>query len=120
LLHYLKPEHYGLRVRRGKERFVDVELRRRERFACACEAYSRVVLQGERRQRISSFAGKMRADAFSVARDEFESVVELVIAGVTARNGLLVIRKATGTSPIRRQPLTIRLWTARRKIWDCR
>ena len=25
LLHYLKPEHNGLHVRRGQERFVDVE-----------------------------------------------------------------------------------------------
>ena len=47
LLHYLKPEHYGLHVRRGQERFVDVEFRHRELFAYACEAYSRVVLQGE-------------------------------------------------------------------------
>jgi hypothetical protein len=33
LLHYLKPEHYGLHVRRGQERFVDVEFRHRELFA---------------------------------------------------------------------------------------
>jgi hypothetical protein len=33
----------------------------------------------------------MRADAFSFARDEFESVVELVIAGAAARNGWRVI-----------------------------
>jgi hypothetical protein len=106
LLHYLKPEHYGLHVRRGQERFVDVEFRHRELFAYACEAYSRVVLQGERRKRIS-FADKMRADAFSFARDEFESVVELVIAGAAARNGWRVIRKATVISPIRRRPLMI-------------
>jgi hypothetical protein len=49
----------------------------------------------------------MRAHAFSFARDEFESVVELVIAGAAARNGWRVIRKATVVSPIRRRPLTI-------------
>ncbi len=45
LLHYLKPEHYGLHVRRGQERFVDVEFCHRELFAFACEAYSRVKAQ---------------------------------------------------------------------------
>src|SRR3989442_11239577 len=48
LLHYLKPEHYGLRVRRGQERFVDVEFRQRQLFAFACEAYSHVVVQRDR------------------------------------------------------------------------
>jgi hypothetical protein len=51
-------QHYGLRVLRGQERFVDVEFCRRDLFAYACEAYSRVVLQGERKSRIS-FAEKM-------------------------------------------------------------
>ena len=45
LLHYLKPEHYGLHVRRGQERFVDVEFCHGELFAFACEAYSRVKAQ---------------------------------------------------------------------------
>jgi hypothetical protein len=49
----------------------------------------------------------MRADAFSFASDEFESVVELVIAAAAARNGWRVIRKATVISPIRRQRLMI-------------
>jgi len=47
MLHYLKPSHYGLQVRRGQERFVDTEFRHRELFAYACEAYSRVVLLGD-------------------------------------------------------------------------
>jgi hypothetical protein len=53
LLHYLKPRHYGLHIRGGQERFVDVEFCHRELFAYACEAYSRVVLHDERKSRIS-------------------------------------------------------------------
>src|SRR5207253_11260573 len=53
LLHYLKPEHYGLHVRRGQERFVDVEFCHRELFAFECEAYSRVVRHDKRKSRIS-------------------------------------------------------------------
>jgi hypothetical protein len=52
LLHYLKPERYGLHVRSGQERFVDIVFRHRELFAFACEAYSRVILQGDRKPRI--------------------------------------------------------------------
>src|SRR5579885_2288697 len=36
MLHYLKPSHYGLHVRRGHERFVDTEFHHRELFAYAC------------------------------------------------------------------------------------
>jgi hypothetical protein len=67
LLHYLKPGHHGLHVRRGQERFVDVEFCHRELFAFACEAYSRVVLHTERKTRIS-FAEKMPEGAFSFPR----------------------------------------------------
>jgi hypothetical protein len=47
VLHYLKPRNFGLHVRRGQERFVDIEFCHRELFAYACEAYSRVVLHGD-------------------------------------------------------------------------
>jgi len=94
LLHYLKPSHYGLHVRRGQERFVDVEFRHRELFAYACEAYSRVVLHGERKSRVS-FAEKMQADAFSFPRGQIEEVAALVLMAARARNGWRAIREAT-------------------------
>src|ERR1035441_1811258 len=46
LLHYLKPRNFGLHVRRGQERFVDIEFCHRELFAYVCETYSRAVLNG--------------------------------------------------------------------------
>jgi hypothetical protein len=94
LLHYLKPEHYGLHARRGQERFVDVEFRHRELFAFACEAYSRVVLQGERKSRIS-FAARMREDAFTFSLDYLDDVAALVLTAAGARSGWRVIREAT-------------------------
>jgi hypothetical protein len=93
LLHYLKPQHYGLHIRRGQERFVDVEFCHRELFAYSCEAYSRVVLQGERKSRIS-FAEKMLENAFSFPRGQIEEVVALVLNAARARNGWWVIRDA--------------------------
>jgi hypothetical protein len=94
VLHYLKPTHYGLPVRRGQERFVDIEYGHRELFAFACEAYSRVVLHNERKSRIS-FAEEMRERAFSFPRDRIEEVAALVLNAARARNGWRVIREAT-------------------------
>jgi hypothetical protein len=94
LLHYLKPGHYGLHVRRGQERLVDVEFRHRELFAYACEAFSRVVLHRQRRLRIS-FAEKMLEDAFSFPRGQIQQVAALVVDAARARRGWRIIREAT-------------------------
>jgi len=102
LLHYLKPGHYGLHVRRGQERFVDIEFQHRELFAFACEAYSRVVLHGKRKSRIS-FAEKMLEDAFSFPRNQIQHVAALVLVAASARNGWRVIREATVIPRIRKR-----------------
>jgi hypothetical protein len=102
LLHYLKPGHYGLHVRRGQERFVDIEFRYRELCAFACEAYSRVALHGERESRIS-FAEKMLKGAFSFPRSQIQEVAVLVLQAARARNGWRVIREATVIQRIRKR-----------------
>jgi hypothetical protein len=102
LLHYLKPGHYGLHVRRGQERFVDVEFCHRELFAFACEAYSRVVLHSERKTRIW-FAEKMPEGAFSFPRGQIQQVAALVLHAARARNGWRVIREATVNRRIRKR-----------------
>jgi hypothetical protein len=94
MLHYLKPSHYRLQVRHGQERFVDIEFRHRELFAYASEAYSRVILRGERKSRIA-FAEKMQEGAFSFPRAELADVAALVLEAARARNGWRVIREAT-------------------------
>ena len=100
MLHYLKPRHYGLHVRRGQERFVDTEFRHRELFAYSCEAYSRVVLHGERKSRIA-FADKMQQDAFSFPSGEMEEAAALVLviaigaaAGTFITKGLIAQQAA--------------------------
>src|SRR5262249_38786212 len=94
MLPYLKPRHYGPNVRGGPKRFVDIEFRRRELFAYACEAYSRVVLYAERRSRIA-FAEKMLDAAFSFPRTQIKEVAALVVSAARARNGWRLIREAT-------------------------
>lgn len=94
LLHYLKPQHHGLTVRRGQERFVDVEFKHREQFAYACEAYSRVVQRGDRKSRVRFVEG-MVENAFSFPVDSVESIAGLVADAARSRNGWRVIREAT-------------------------
>ena len=94
MLHYLKPRLYGLHVRRGQERFVDIEFCHRELFAYASEAYSRVILHSERKSRIA-FAEKMQEGAFSFPRAELADVAALVLEAARSRNGWHVIREAT-------------------------
>jgi hypothetical protein len=108
MLHYLKPYHYGLHVRRGQERFVDVEFCHRELFAYACEAYSQVVLQGGRKLRIA-FAEKMMDSAFSFPLAEIEDIATLVLRATRARNGWRVIREATVIPRTRKSRANVRL-----------
>ena len=94
LLHYLKPRNFGLHIRRGQERFVDIEFHHRELFAYACEAYSRVVLHSPCKSRIS-FAEKMQTGALSFPSNEIHEVAALVLDAARARNGWRLIREAT-------------------------
>jgi hypothetical protein len=115
MLHYLKPRHYSLRVGRHQERFVDVEFRHYERFAFACEAYSRVVRHGGRRSRIS-FAEQMLEGAFSFPRNQMEELAALVLNAAHARNGWRVIREATVIRRIRKHANV--LTNSKNDLWN--
>ena len=93
LLHYLKPENFEFSVKRGQERFVDVQFDSRELFAFACEAYSQVLKAGDRKARLA-FAERMREDATSFPKSERKQIAELVLAAARARNRWKVIREA--------------------------
>src|SRR5260370_19629883 len=89
LLHYLKPKHYGLHVRRGQERFVDVEFCHRELFAFACEAYSRVVRHNDRKSRIS-FAEELKERAVSFPLGQIQQSAALSLVPSRSRHHLRV------------------------------
>jgi hypothetical protein len=108
MLHYLKPSHYGLQVRRSQERFVDIEFCHRELFAYAREAYSRVILHGERRSRIR-FAEELPDAAFSFPRGQIQELAALVLSAARARNGWRLIRAATVVHRTRKSRASVRL-----------
>ena len=105
MLHYLKPAHFDLAVRRGQERFVDVEFRHRELFAYSCEAYSRVVARGGRKNRMA-FAETLLQGASSFPDAELEASAPLVLRAAQSRNGWRVIREVVAIrQPARNSPL---------------
>ena len=77
---------------------MDVEFRHRELFAFACEAYSRVILQADRKSRIA-FAEKMPANAFSFPEDELQDLAPLVLAAAAALPCWLTARDAARLEP---------------------
>ena len=94
LLHLLKPEHFELRIKRGQERFVDVEFIHRELFAYSCEAYTRILEHGARKDRVA-FAESICKAGLSFPEDVCVQVADLILIAARSRNGWKRILEAT-------------------------
>ena len=92
LLHFLKPENFGMSVRRGQERFLDVRFDSRELFAFVCEAYSNVLRRPDRKARLA-FAERFVKDGTSFPRHGRKQIANLLLAATRSRNGWKVIRE---------------------------
>ena len=92
IFHNCKRATVGLRETRTKVWLLDIEYRKRETFAYACEAYARVLKRGkslaERRALAEEYG---RAVSISEERADAAEVASIVRAGVAARNGWKVI-----------------------------
>ena len=82
----------GLRETRTKEWLLDIEYRKRETFAYACEAYSRLLerakIPTERRALVEEYGKTVRISEERVDAAEVASIVQDAAA---ARNGWKVI-----------------------------
>lgn len=95
LLHYLKPENYGLTVKRGQERFLDVRFIDRELFAYTCEAYTRLLEKGRgpalrSAEKIWEICGHYPPEKYLV-----KEIAALLLKAAKARNGWKVIKERT-------------------------
>jgi hypothetical protein len=71
---------------------LDIEYRKRETFAYACEAYARVLERGKSPTQRRALAEEYgRAVSFSDERVDAPEVASIVRAAATARNGWKVI-----------------------------
>lgn len=92
IFHNCKRATIGLRQTRSREWLLDIEFRKRETLAYACEAYSRIVEQSkspaERRAKAEEYAGVVR---ISDERGNTAEVGGIVQEAAAARNGWKVI-----------------------------
>jgi hypothetical protein len=92
IFHNCKRATVGLRETRTKEWLLDIEYRKRETFAYACEAYSRLLerakIPTERRAVAEEYGKTVR---ISEERVDAAEVASIVHAAAAARNGWKVI-----------------------------
>jgi hypothetical protein len=88
VLHDAKPERIGLPESRSRERLVDLQFRKRETYAYACEAYRMIVEHGPRlRDRVAlmdELAGRGVAHDETVDPDE---LLDILREASAAQNG---------------------------------
>jgi hypothetical protein len=92
LFHNCKRVTLGLRETRTKEWLLDIEYRKRETFAYACEAYSRLFARGKSpADRLALAEEYGREVHISEERVDAGEVGSIVREAVAARNGWKVI-----------------------------
>jgi hypothetical protein len=92
LFHNCKRRTMGLREKRTKEWLLDIEYRKRETFAYACEAYSRLFERGKRPAERLALAEEYGREArISDGRVDAREVASIVREAAAARNGWKVI-----------------------------
>jgi hypothetical protein len=102
IFHNCKRRTIGLRETRTKEWLLDIEYRRRETFAYACEAYACIVARAKipaaRRELAADYGSERR---ISDERVDPSAVASIVAEAASARNGWKVIlaRCAPTTKP---------------------
>ena len=92
IFHNCKRHKAGLRETRRREWLLDIEFRKRETFAYACEAYACVLRQAKKPAERVALAAELR-DSFGTgdARVEPGEVAEIVRSAAERRNGWKVI-----------------------------
>ncbi|MCI1710833.1 MAG: hypothetical protein LKM39_11400 [Chiayiivirga sp.] len=92
VFHNCKRRTIGLRETRAKEWLLDIEYRRRETFAYACEAYARVLSRAKGVANCRALAAEYVAERrIADERVDPDEVASIVLEAASARNGWKVI-----------------------------
>ncbi len=102
IFHNCKRETIGLPETRTREWLQDIDFKRRETFAYACEAYSRILELGATRlARFELLDELLAGDVPSDPRIDRDCYVDVLRRAVTARNGWKRIRDGCSSSRFR-------------------
>lgn len=100
VFHNWKRESVGLLHTRHREWLLQIDFRKRETFAYACEAYSRIQQRAssgtERRRLLSEYASEWTPEAEGVDEDELVSILS---EAILTRNGWKRILKRCAPPP---------------------
>ena len=99
IFHNCKRELVGLPFTRKKEWLLDIDFSKRETFAYACEAYSRIVELGDTRSgRSQLLAELVNQFDFPDDRVQIDEYVDILRQAAGARNGWKYIRERCSNS----------------------
>lgn len=103
IFHNCKRATVDLPVTRRREWLLDIDFRKRELFAYACEAYSCILAAGETREgRIDAVARHVEGELPSDETVDIDQYLGLLAEAVSSRNGWKVIfRRCSPTRPSR-------------------
>jgi hypothetical protein len=98
VFHNCKRRTIGLPHTRRKEWLLDIDFRKRETFAYACEVYSRVLEMAGKPAERRTLAAEFAEDPWGIEEHgvDFEEVAGLVVDAARARNGWKVILRGCG------------------------
>ena len=109
IFHNCKRATVGLSATRGHEWLLDIDVRKRELFAYACEAYCCILAAGETRQR--RFDALARHADGELPRDEaieIDEYLDLLAEAVRSRNGWkTILRHCSPARLDRRSPVEL-------------
>lgn len=110
VFHNCKRRTIGLAETRRKEWLLDIDFKKRETFAYACEAYARIVERAPRLRDRPSLAADFARDSSTPADDRVEraELVDIVQDATALRNGWKQIRARCAPPP----PPTRAAWIA--------
>jgi hypothetical protein len=102
IFHNCKRDTAGLPITRRREWLLDIEFRKRETFAYACEAYARIAEQTRDLARREALAREYGRDPrISEVRIDPAEVAEILLEAATRRNGWKVILGRCAPPPTR-------------------
>ena len=99
IFHNCKRETIGLPETRSREWLLEIDFAKRETFAYACEAYSRLVTLGSgRADRIMLLSELAKAPTFADDRVDIDEYLDILREAIAARNGWKRILKRCARS----------------------
>jgi len=101
IFHNCRRRTAGLRETRTRERPLDIDYRKRETFAYACEAYSRILERAPRIADRKALAREFSGSAIADTRVDSAEVAALIRVACDHRNGWKTILAHCAPAPVR-------------------